>query len=299
MYAKRAGIDPNVFVRQINDESGFQTGVTSSAGAQGIAQFMPGTARSNNVNPWDPRSALRGAANLDATLIKQTGSYRNALAAYNAGPGNIKAGLGYADKILNGQSPSSLASRGGGSSSASPTSSGSGVDLSALRDYLLTQNRGSDPTGAGFLGAIQAVQTAKSPAVSASRDSTGSTGGTTSAPVNTSAKGVATFEGHTVAAWIAPILSQARKAGWKGTVNSGLRSLAEQKVLYARYKAGGNIAAKPGQSNHEKTQYPGGAVDVTDPQQLNAVLKKLGVNSLKWAITHGLNDTPHFSGTGH
>lgn len=175
-YARRAGIDPEVFVRQISDESGWRTNVTSSAGAEGIAQFMPGTAKSNNVNPWDPRSALRGAANLDATLIKQTGSYRKALAAYNAGPGNIPAGYGYADKILNGQTPSS-GLMGGGPGSSFPTSSGSGVDLSALRDYLLTQNRVSDPTGSGFLGAIQAVQAAKTPAARSSSSTGGTTGG--------------------------------------------------------------------------------------------------------------------------
>jgi hypothetical protein len=59
--------------------------------------------------------------------------------------------------------------------------------------------------------------------------------------------GTADFEGHTVAAWIAPALAYAREKGWKGQVNSGFRSLADQTRIY---NSGVRPAAKPGPSNH-------------------------------------------------
>jgi len=84
--ATQAGIDPVIFVRQINQESGFRPDVTSPAGAEGIAQFVPETAASLDVNPWDPVSALHGAAQLMARFGQQyQGDEAKALAAYNAG----------------------------------------------------------------------------------------------------------------------------------------------------------------------------------------------------------------------
>lgn len=84
------GINPNLFERQIQQESGFNPNAYSPAGAEGIAQFMPATAASMGVNPWDPASALYGAANLMSQLNRQFGNYAMALAAYNAGPGAVQ-----------------------------------------------------------------------------------------------------------------------------------------------------------------------------------------------------------------
>ena len=85
-----AGISPDLFVRQIQQESGFNPGATSPAGAVGIAQFMPGTAASMGVNPYDPTSALYGGARLMAQLSNEFGgNYAKALAAYNGGPGAV------------------------------------------------------------------------------------------------------------------------------------------------------------------------------------------------------------------
>ncbi len=89
--ATHYGINPNLFERQINQESGFNPSASSPAGAEGIAQFMPATAASMGVNPWDPTSALYGAASLMSQLSNQFGgNYAQALAAYNAGPGAVQ-----------------------------------------------------------------------------------------------------------------------------------------------------------------------------------------------------------------
>ncbi len=86
--AQAAGIPPVLFVRQIQQESGFNPNAVSSAGAIGIAQFMPQTAASLGVNPWNPYAALRAAARLMASYVKwYGGDYAKALAAYNAGSG--------------------------------------------------------------------------------------------------------------------------------------------------------------------------------------------------------------------
>ena len=89
-----AGISPDAFQRQIQQESGFNPNAGSPAGAQGIAQFMPATAASMGVNPYDPSSALPGAARLMAGLAAQFGGdYAKALAAYNAGPGAVQSAV--------------------------------------------------------------------------------------------------------------------------------------------------------------------------------------------------------------
>jgi soluble lytic murein transglycosylase-like protein len=89
--AINAGINPQYFYNQIQQESGFNPWAVSPAGAEGIAQFMPATAASLGVNPWDPTSALYGAANLMASLSNEFGgNYAMALAGYNAGPGAVQ-----------------------------------------------------------------------------------------------------------------------------------------------------------------------------------------------------------------
>ncbi len=88
-----AGIPPDLFVKQINQESGFSTNETSSTGAEGIAQFEPGTAAGLGIDPWNPVSALRGAAHLMARYDQKYGDYAKALAAYNGGSGNVEAAI--------------------------------------------------------------------------------------------------------------------------------------------------------------------------------------------------------------
>jgi hypothetical protein len=88
--ANRYGIDPQIFERQIQQESGFNPGARSGAGAQGIAQIMPATAAGWGVNPNNPRQALNAAAAHMAQYLKSYhGSWSKALTAYNAGPGRV------------------------------------------------------------------------------------------------------------------------------------------------------------------------------------------------------------------
>jgi hypothetical protein len=97
-----------------------------------------------------------------------------------------------------------------------------------------------------------------------------------------------------IAAWIAPILQWASEHGWSGTVTSGYRTYQQQAAL----NAAGAYSAPAGRSNHEKTQYPGGAVDVTDPQQLLNVLQGYtGPQRLVGGVL-GPVDPEHFSATG-
>lgn len=75
------------FTRLIWRESSFRPGVTSSAGAQGIAQFMPGTAAERGlVDPFDPETAIPASAAYLASLKLRFGNLGLAAAAYNAGP---------------------------------------------------------------------------------------------------------------------------------------------------------------------------------------------------------------------
>jgi soluble lytic murein transglycosylase-like protein len=88
-FAVEAGVDPNIFEAQINQESGFNPSAYNPSGATGIAQIVPRW--HPNVDPSDPIASLQYAANLMANhLARYGGDYRLALAAYNAGPGAVQ-----------------------------------------------------------------------------------------------------------------------------------------------------------------------------------------------------------------
>jgi len=71
-------------------ESRFETDAVSQAGAEGIAQFMPATAAGMGIDPMDPIQSIQGAAQLLGNYTRQFGSYADALAAYDAGPGAVE-----------------------------------------------------------------------------------------------------------------------------------------------------------------------------------------------------------------
>jgi soluble lytic murein transglycosylase-like protein len=91
------GIDPILFARQINQESGFNPNSFSDAGAIGIAQFLPGTAKGMGIDPHDPAQSLSASARMMADSYRHylsassspQDAYAKALAAYNCGGGCV------------------------------------------------------------------------------------------------------------------------------------------------------------------------------------------------------------------
>ena len=90
--AARWDVSAALLAAQLMAESNFNPFATSSAGAQGIAQFIPSTAASYGLrDPFDPVAAIEAQAHLMSDLIRQLGSPQLALAAYNAGPAPVQA----------------------------------------------------------------------------------------------------------------------------------------------------------------------------------------------------------------
>ena len=92
--ARARGLPVPFLTRLIWRESAFRVGAVSPVGAQGVAQFMPGTARERGLaDPFDPEQAIPHAAHLLADLNRQFGNLGLAAAAYNGGPGRVSAWL--------------------------------------------------------------------------------------------------------------------------------------------------------------------------------------------------------------
>jgi soluble lytic murein transglycosylase-like protein len=111
--APEYGLDPRLVEAVVKQESNFDPRAVSKAGAQGLMQLMPPTARAMGVtDPFDIEQNLRGGMKYLAQLLKQfNGDMEKALAAYNAGPGRVleaeqtgrplpKETLDYVPKVL-------------------------------------------------------------------------------------------------------------------------------------------------------------------------------------------------------
>ncbi len=84
--ARRHDVPEEMFLRLVQQESGWNAGAVSSKGATGLAQLMPGTADFLGVDINDPAENLDGGARYLRMMYDRFGSWRLALAAYNAGP---------------------------------------------------------------------------------------------------------------------------------------------------------------------------------------------------------------------
>lgn len=121
--ARKHGVDPDIFVRMIQQESGFNPKARNPvSGAAGIGQFMPFWWQEGQFDPYDPIESLdRSAAYLSSNLKRFGGDYAKALAAYNAGPGAVEKFGGvppfqetqtYVRNILGGSTPTAFQGKG-------------------------------------------------------------------------------------------------------------------------------------------------------------------------------------------
>lgn len=97
--ARRVGVDPRIALGVATQESGVRQNradgspMTSSSGALGVMQLMPGTAKGLGVNPLNANENIRGGVQYLAQLYAKYKDWRLALAAYNSGPGNVDSAL--------------------------------------------------------------------------------------------------------------------------------------------------------------------------------------------------------------
>ena len=87
------GLPPDILNRVAYQESRYDPNAISPAGAIGLMQFMPATAKDFGINPADPFQSIDAAGRYLSQLYKMFGSWQQALAAYNWGPGNMRKHL--------------------------------------------------------------------------------------------------------------------------------------------------------------------------------------------------------------
>lgn len=87
--AQKLGVDPHIALSIAKIESNFNASAKSPRGAIGLYQLTPSTAKKLGVNPYIISENIEGGLKYYQMLYKKYGSIDLALAAYNAGPGNV------------------------------------------------------------------------------------------------------------------------------------------------------------------------------------------------------------------
>ncbi len=104
--ANQYGVDPNIALAVAQRESQLNQNARGTSGEIGIFQLMPGTAAGLGVDPYSITDNIRGGVMYLQQMFSKYGNWTTALAAYNAGPGNVDNGVipkstaSYVDDIL-------------------------------------------------------------------------------------------------------------------------------------------------------------------------------------------------------